>query len=584
VLEEIPDDSELRRSWNKLALGMERPEVFYTFDWAIAVQRAYRNSLTPLVFLAYEGESLVSLVALAKRKQNDDVVFLAADTADYCDFLGEAGRRQEFVEAVLSELKHRRNAKVVLANLPTDSLSVICLPHAASTCRYRLNLRPAYLCARVVLGSVEERAVVKQSVTSKKRLRRNMRELEKRGRVRIQHDTSWNQIEPALHPFMRAHVARFLETGKISNLIREERRAFLSELARELTASGWLALSRLYVEDATAAWNYGFRFSRTWFWYQPTVNKKYGDFSPGYCLLAKIVERACDSDDVSVVDLGLGAEAYKDRFATANRQTLYCELNSSLSSHLRTVARNRAAAVAKASPRIEKWIRALISQVASLKQRLRDIGFWGLLTSLFRRIWSSLFAVEEVFFYEWPDQGQNAQESNTLLRPLDSDLVGEAAIIYANDPSSLRYLMRSMQRLYSGQEMGFALLTPAGTPVHFCWAGDFEGFEMAELGRTLRAPYKEAVLIFDCFTPACIRGHGFFAQAIAGLADRLRSQGKSPWIFGAATNQASLRGIQKARFQYRFSLRRKKIFFLFQRKDSIPSAEPGKTARPVPIP
>ncbi len=79
-------------------------------------------------------------------------------------------------------------------------------------------------------------------------------------------------------------------------------------------------------------------------------------------------------------------------------------------------------------------------------------------------------------------------QAGLVLRPLESDMLGEAAICYEHDPNALEYLMRSAQRLGSETHGGFALLTAEGTPVHFCWAKDFEGFEMAELERTLSAP------------------------------------------------------------------------------------------------
>ncbi len=30
----IPEDEGLRRQWNELVLQMERPEIFYTYEWA----------------------------------------------------------------------------------------------------------------------------------------------------------------------------------------------------------------------------------------------------------------------------------------------------------------------------------------------------------------------------------------------------------------------------------------------------------------------------------------------------------------------------------------------------------------------
>jgi CelD/BcsL family acetyltransferase involved in cellulose biosynthesis len=574
VRDEISEDSELRRAWNELALQMERPEVFYSYEWAVSVQRAFGSTLKPLIFLAYEGESLIGVIGLAEEDTGSRVAFLTANTADYCDFVSAPVNRREFVEGVFSELNNRGVRSIILTNLPADSHSVAAISAAAASRQFHLYSRQAYLCARVIAGSIEERVALKKTVASKKRLRRNVRELEKLGKVSVRHDTQWEQIEPALVPFGRAHVARFLMTGRISSQIRTERRTFLYELARELSRSGWVAVSRLFVGDIPAAWNYGFQFAGSWFWYQPTVDSIYEEFSPGYCLLAKIVQSACDNPEIDVVDLGLGAEDYKDRFATANRETLYLALNRSSPDHLRTVVRDRVAAAVKMSPRIEAWIRFVLSSIGRLRGRFRESGVAGLLIWSWGRTWSSAFGIEEVLFFDWPLRSENRQGPPALtLKPLDSDILGTAAIHYAEDPKTLDYLMRSAKRLRGDDGAGFALLTTDGIPVHFCWTNDFEGFEMAELGRTLSAPCAGAVMIFDCYTPASARGQGFFAAAIAALADRLSSEGKAPWIFGAATNQLSLLGIEKSGFTHRFTLGRKRVCFFEKVKDSIPSPD-----------
>jgi len=583
VREEIPEDSELRRAWNELALRMESPQVFYSYEWAVAVQRAYGSVLKPLLFLAYEAESLVGVVALAQEQNRSGLSFLTANTGDYCDFITDPGRRREFVEVVLSQLGNRNIRNITLTNLPADSSSVPAIASVSASRHFHLHSRQAYLCARVVPGSTEERVVLKQAVAGKKRLRRNVRELEKLGRLNVRHDTQWEEIEPILAPFGRAHVARFLATGRISSQVRPERRKFLYELARELSRSGWVTVSRLLVGETPAAWNYGFQFAGSWFWYQPTVNSIYEEFSPGYCLLAKIVQLACESTEIQVVDLGLGAEDYKDRFATANRETLYLALNRSFWDHVRTAARDKVAATGRISPRIECWIRSTLSSIVKFRACLRESGVVGLLKRFSRRTWNSLFGFDAVLFFEWPVGTEERQGPIVwTLRRLDSDLVGGAAIRYADDPETLEYLMRSAHRLRSEGNEGFALIDTEGMPVHFCWAKEFEGFGMAELNRTLSAPCPEAVMIFDCHTPAEKRGQGFFAAAITALANHLRAEGKSPWIFGASTNRNSLRGIERAGFVRRFTLGRKRMFCFEKVKDSIPFPNPA--AGPVSAP
>jgi hypothetical protein len=67
-------------------------------------------------------------------------------------------------------------------------------------------------------------------------------------------------------------------------------------------------------------------------------------------------------------------------------------------------------------------------------------------------------------------------------------------------------------------------------------------------------------MIFDCWTPAANRGRGHYAAAIRQAAAALRREGRTPWIFSAAGNRSSLRGILKAGFEYRFSLIRRRRF------------------------
>ena len=580
MADKVGEEPGLRQAWNRLVFGMESPEIFYTYEWAVAVQSAYTMSLNPLIFLGFEGDVLVGVAALATRR-NGDVGFLCADTGDYCDFLCGTDRRHEFVRAVFSELLERRVEKVVLTNLPADSASAGAISDACMAVRYFLHKRQAYACARVVLGTPDERALLKQSLLAKKRLRRCIRELQKRGTVTLRTDTDWQQIEPLFPAFRKAHVARFLETGRVSNLIRDERRVFLEELVRQLSLTGWIAFSRLLVDETTAAWNYGFRFAGSWFWYQPTVNNIYWNFSPGYCLLSKIVEEACDSPEFNVVDLGLGAEGYKERFATAVRETLYCELSRYASRHAMVGLRYWSASLATSSPPIEKLIRSSISRARDLKEQLRVRGMGNLTVRLVRRISHKLSSFDNVLFFEWPGSHSVPEVSSTRLCPLTAEILGMAAIEYGGDAASLRFLMRSADRLQSGKAQGFALVTAEDMPVHFCWVRDFEGFQMAELSRTLHAPREGAVMIFDCFTPESARGHGFFAEVIARLADRLHCQGKSVWIFGAETNLPSVRGIQKTAFEYRFALGRRTRFFISRTQDSAMKTVRSDAENPV---
>jgi CelD/BcsL family acetyltransferase involved in cellulose biosynthesis len=359
---EIPEDPDLLRQWNALALQMERPEVFYTCEWALAVLFAYRASLKPLLILGYEGDDLIGVASLAMDSTEERVSFLAATTGDYCDFLTMPRRRAKFLEAVFGELRKTKASFIALTNLPEDSATPAALRATAGKYDFHVYMRPAYLCAQVELGSGERRQELKAALAGKKKLRRYLRTMEREGPVTFVHLQSLADIEAALPGFADAHVARFRATHRVSSLSTPERRSFLEELTRQLSGAGIVTLSMLMIGDRPVAWNYGFQFHGNWFWYQPTFESRQEDNSPGHCLLSRIVIEACDMDGMTVVDLGLGAEGYKERFGNSIRQTLYVTMTKSWPRHLREIVRYRAATALTRWPKVESAIRRVLGR------------------------------------------------------------------------------------------------------------------------------------------------------------------------------------------------------------------------------
>jgi CelD/BcsL family acetyltransferase involved in cellulose biosynthesis len=562
VERELPANDALARAWNNVAMQMERPEVFYTYEWALAVQCAYPQRFRPLVMLGFEEETLAAAVSLAMdREQSDQVVFLAATTADYCDFLSAPERRDAWISAVLGQLRKLGVSSFTLANMPAHSRSVVALRKMARKQGYFQYARPGYLCAQINLGDSKQRAILAQNISSKKMLRRTMRAMEKAGGARLCTETTWTEIEPALKEFTIAHVARFLESGRISNLAPPDRRSFIYELAKRLSSNGWMALSRLTLEGKSIAWNYGFQFGGSWFWYQPTFDSEYERFSPGYCLLVKIVEAACQRPELTAVDLGLGEEEYKARFATSGCQTLHLSLSSSPKRHLGTIVQYRLASALRHSPPLEKFARSLRSHVVTMRNRIRGRSCPTLVRSCASRAWHLWFGSDSVLFFEHEHTAPRASftHNEESVEPLTLKSLAAAALRYHDDEETQRYLLRSAKRLQAKTAQGF-VLTRSGTPVHFAWVTDFEGFDIAELRTRLVSPANNAKLIFDCWTPGTLRGRGYYSQTISGLAADLHQQHQKPWIFGAAANGATLKGIRKAGFHYRFTLSRRRIF------------------------
>ena len=364
-LTEIPEDASLRQQWNALVERVDHPQVFYTYEWSLAAQRAYHAIVRPMIFLAYdERNALCGVASLASDLEGKKVSFLCATTGDYCDFISLAEHRTAFVGGVLAELRRLGIGDLTFTNLPADSATVAALRSAAGRQAYRWFARAAYFCAQVSLDKLERRpGDHKPVLPGRKMVRRSLNAMRQDSPVRLDHARSWDAIAPILPQFVRAHLARFRAIGRSSNLARPERLVFLEELAKLLSESGWIVLTRMMSSDKVLAWNYGFESHGTWFWYQPTFENEFERYSPGFCLLSMLIEEAAENPALSVVDLGLGEDEYKQRFANQSRQTLYVTLRSSTAKHLLEILRYRATELIKTSPRLEAGVRSFFSRL-----------------------------------------------------------------------------------------------------------------------------------------------------------------------------------------------------------------------------
>jgi CelD/BcsL family acetyltransferase involved in cellulose biosynthesis len=572
LLQEIPEDPNLRQQWDALVQRVDQPQVFYTYEWSLAVQRAYHSTLRPLLFLAYdENQSLCGVASLAATADGR-ASFLCATTADYCDFVSRPECKNALVAGVLAELKKQGLNDIKLTNLPADSNTVAAIRKVSAQIGYRYFPRTAYHCAQVSLAKLERRPGEDTPLLPRKKmLRRFLNAMGRKAPVRLDHARSWDAVEPILPQFMQAHVARFLDTGRISNMARPERRVFLAELAKLLSPSGWLALTRMMSGDNSFAWNYGFEFQDTWFWYQPTFDSVLEKYSPGFCLLAKLIEEAANNPALRTIDLGLGAEEYKERFANYSRETLYVTLTTSPWRYAREILRYRAARTIKTYPTLEEGARTVFERWRQLKDSVGRDGVAATLQRLAKRAGAFFWSEDEVCFFEW--SGPVLPDSSETLEPLDLNLLASATSRYVDDPSTLAYLLRSASRLRDGNAEGFCLVDAKGAPLHFAWVTAFDRFFLAELNAEVDGPSRGCAMIFDCWTPVSARGHGYYGQTVSRIARRVRDKGECPWIFSVAGNVASIRGLEKAGFQKRYSQVRQRALGLQRIKGETPKIE-----------
>ena len=488
----------------------------------------------------------------------DTAFFLGASSADYCDIVSKPETRGPVLAAMLEEMNKLSLRNLVLANVPAESHTLRVIGAVARSHHLHLHQRPASDCGVIALGDEKQRQTVLQYVVRKEREKRGLKKLGKLGPIRITH-SSGEQSEMALRPIFAAQISRFLATNRLSPYVYQPNRFFVLELGRLLTPAGWLKVSRLEVNGRPVAWNYGFRFCDSWFYYLVTFQMQFEASSPGSCLLRLLTEEACADPSVKRFDLGRGDEAYKERFANAIASTHYVQLSESMSHHLATVGRYWLVASARRVPVVTRQLSRTRDFFGSLQSRINEAGLAATAMEALGRAKGRVVCEDELVFFEAPQITISENESGPLS-PLDWEDLAAAAMNGADDKKTLKYLMRCAQRLRQSRATGLYLRGHGLLPSYFLWADLYDGFQLSEFNSTLESSDSNAVMIFDCWTHAAHPGLGNWATAIRLAAAYLQKQQRQVWIFSAVKNESFLRGILEAGFVYRFSIVRSRRF------------------------
>jgi len=323
-------------------------------------------------------------------------------------------------------------------------------------------------------------------------------------------------------------------------------------------------LTRLMAGDRPVAWNYGFQFAGSWFWYQPTFDSEFEQSSPGICLLAKIIAEACERPDITRVDLGLGAEGYKDRFANGASETLHVTLTPFRSDHGKEVLRYRAAALIKANAGLERTTRFALAKLGASSAQLARNGFFKSIRAAAKRLRASAAGSEETVFYEWSRGCRFDKLTAPIvfsLKLLDLEQLAAAAMEYFDDEKALNYLLRCADRLKSSEYRGYALIRPNGTALAFAWVSLSPVCPLTALNYEAAGLAPNAAFLFDRWTSRSQPGQECDEKFAQLIADDLARTNRTLWMLVGSSSDDSLRKLAGSGFQRRYSILQRRLLF-----------------------
>ncbi len=554
ILPGLPTDPAFSRGWNDLVASTGAPDVFQTYEWHASLERSGLAGHTHLMLFS-EGSTLKGIAYFQRSAPGARTLhLLGRDASDYDDVLSRPHDREAVLAALLDQTRRERADALVLSNVPSASPTCALLPRLARSLGWYVTLRSVSVCPRIAWSGPEAGAAIGRAAVGRQSVRRHTHALEKMGSLRLYHHTGDAEILRRLPEFFRAHVARFLATGRRSPLLEDARRKLLEIAASHYAPQLGLVLSELRLGSVSIAWSLGFRYNGTWLWYIPTFDPRYKRFWPGEVLLARLVSDAISDPTLHCIDLGLGDEFYKSRFANETGHTLEFRLDRN---RFRTLGSQIAVRLLGLTPSGDAGQTRRAAAARATMRLLRLVRARGLLTLLWGSLRRTLryVAMREVVVFASADARAadpmpHAPGSPRLVA-LNWGTLAETALQWRCQEESLDYLARAAERLLSQRQLGYVLLADCDVAVHCLWTVQMRGFHVAEVDAVLGSAWRGKTLIIDCWTPANQRGRHWYGQALRLAVQSAGSDPSRVWIFASARNTASLKGILRSGFRPR---------------------------------
>jgi CelD/BcsL family acetyltransferase involved in cellulose biosynthesis len=373
LITELSGFATIEDEWRELAVS--RGSAFATPEWVrawwgegtgehrlmIAAVRAVDGSLAGVMPMALEGSGRRTTLRFAGSAMGDRFGPVAA--------LADEGAVAAAALRAIEEAGHAP-ALTILHRVDADRDWPA---QMAAASRHRLtsiSQSPAELLYIPTAELDWEGYVATRSQKFRQRVARGLEKaLAKEHEYSMRETTDPSTLDDDLATLLRLHDLRHADTSSISS---PRSREFLGRFTRAAFERGWLRLRLLEIEGEPVAGELAWRIGPSYALYQSGFDPAWARFSAGTLALVLTV-RAGIEEGADEVDMLLGEEDYKQRFAIASRQVHTVVLARSLSSarllvSAEAAARRRARGLA-ARPKLG---RALKSAARLLPTGRRD--------------------------------------------------------------------------------------------------------------------------------------------------------------------------------------------------------------------
>lgn len=330
IIRTLPEFVALEKEWNDLLAESASHVPFLRHEYITAWWQGlgggeWKHGELYVIIVRQEQGKLFGIAPLflTENRQGEPALMLlgSIEISDYLDVIARPADLPAFTQAVLTYLAGQQAPGVGvldLYNLLENSPTIIALQAAAEKLGWGISTQPLQHCPYIPLPGDWETYICSIDKKQRHEIRRKMRRADEYDlplRWYILEDG--NQLDQAVDDFLKLMANDADKAKFLTPTMRDQ----MHVIVRAAYRAGWLQLAFIEVNGNKAAGYLNFDYMNHIWVYNSGLDFQYGDLSPGWVLLAYLLQWANEHQRASF-DFMRGDEQYKYRFGAIDRRVL----------------------------------------------------------------------------------------------------------------------------------------------------------------------------------------------------------------------------------------------------------------------
>lgn len=328
------DFAALREAWDALLAASPADCFFLTWEWLHTWWKHLAGRRQLRLMVIRDGPDLTAVAPLARRppalhrlRLFSAIEFLGTGTAgsDYLDVIIRRGREAEALGAFSDALADIR-LTIELTRLSHGTSSGAALARQIMARGWSASETTIDVCPVVDLtGHTWESYLASLGAAHRYNFQRRLRNLNRQFNVRFEQVQTETERREALESLVTLHTQRWRTRGGSEAFSTPALLSFHDEISRLAFQRGWLRLFVLRLNGAPAAVFHGYRYGRSFYFFQSAFDPAFAKLSVGLVMMGLTIRRALE-EGAAQYDMLHGDEPYKFHWARDVRTLSRCEL------------------------------------------------------------------------------------------------------------------------------------------------------------------------------------------------------------------------------------------------------------------